>query len=156
MILRGAPSHCDGHGRCGFLSPAFYHCLTPFITSPFCFFRQGLDSTPPEHLEFRTTRVAVRHRKDPIGWSHGLEKKGLACVSCERVSYVMDGLGHRGRDHHTGRRIAVFYSDALCETERINAAHRKTTGASKARASGPAASRVGRNDRADRWPWLVD
>ena len=64
MILRGAPSHCDGHGRCGFLSPAFYHCLTPFITSPFCFFRQGLDSTPPEHLEFRTTRVAVRHRKE--------------------------------------------------------------------------------------------
>jgi len=27
MILREAPSHCDGHGRCGFLTPAFCHCL---------------------------------------------------------------------------------------------------------------------------------
>jgi hypothetical protein len=150
MILRGAPSHCDGHGRCGFLSPAFYHWFIAFITSPFCFFRQGLDRTPPEHSISVPRAWPCVIGQNPIGWSHGLEKKGLACVSCERVSYVMDGLGHRGGDHHTGRHIAVFYSDTLCETERINAAHWKTTGASKARAGCPAASRVGRNDRADR------
>ena len=153
MILRGAPSHCDGHRRCGFLSPTFYHCFTPFIASPFCFLSPWLDSAQSISVP-RVWPCVIG--QNPIGWSHGSEKKGLACVSCERVSYVMDGLGDRGRDHHTGRRIAVFYSDALCETERINAAHWKTTGASKARADCPAASRVGRNDRADRGAWLVD
>jgi hypothetical protein len=73
MILRGAPSHCDGHGRCGFLSPAFYHWFIAFITSPFCFFRQGLDRTPPEHSISVPRAWPCVIGQNPIGWSHGLE-----------------------------------------------------------------------------------
>lgn len=43
----------------------------------------------------------------------GLRKKGLACPSCERVSYVMDILGNRGRNYLDGRSVALFYSDHL-------------------------------------------
>jgi len=106
MFFRGAPIHRDGHGKCGLLSPAFHHGLTPFIASPLA--QQSRQPQPS---------VAVRHTA-AVDWSHGLWKKGLACVSCERVPYVMDGLGNRGRDHLTGRLVPVFYSDALCETSR--------------------------------------
>jgi hypothetical protein len=108
MFFRGAPIHRDGHGKCGLLSPAFHHGLTPL-------------SLLLRWLNSRVNRNPAWPcviRQNPIDWSHGLWKKGLACVSCERVPYVMDGLGNRGRDHLTGRLVPVFYSDALCETSR--------------------------------------
>ena len=106
MFFRGAPIHRDGHGKCGLLSPAFHHGLTPL-------------SLLLRWLNSRVNRNPAWPcviRQNPIDWSHGLWKKGLACVSCERVPYVMDGLGNRGRDHLTGRRVAVFYSDDLRAT----------------------------------------
>ena len=112
MILRGAPIHRDGHGKCGLLSPAFHHGLTPFIAAPL-----AQQSRHP-HVAFRQPSVAVRDTAESHRLVTGLWKKGLACASCERVPYVMDGLGNRGRDHLTGRLVPVFYSDALCETSR--------------------------------------
>ena len=146
MILRGAPSHCDGHGRCGFLSPACYHWLTPFITSPFCFFRHGLDSTPPEHSISVPGEWPCVIRQNPIGWSHGLEKKGLACVSCESVPYVMDVLGNRGRHHLDGRRVAVRHYNAVRATNGIFARKETTGHRWKTRAACPTASRVTANE----------
>lgn len=51
MIIRGTPIHRDGHGKCGLLTPAAHHCLTPFITSHFGFF-QGLVRRLTKHLMF--------------------------------------------------------------------------------------------------------
>ena len=112
MILRGAPIHRDGHGECGLLSPAFHHGLTPFIASPL-----AQQSRQP-HAAFRQLSVPVRHAAESHRLVTRLVKERLACVSCERVPYVMDGLGNSGRNHLAGRRVAVFYSDALCETSR--------------------------------------
>src|SRR4029078_11660158 len=70
MILVEPQSHCDGHGRCGFLTPAFCHCLSPFIASPFCFFHQGLDSTPPENSICVPRSSPFVIRQNHIGLSH--------------------------------------------------------------------------------------
>ena len=63
MILRGAPIHRDGHGKCGLLTPAFHRCPTPFIASPLP------QQSRQRHVEFRQPSVAVRrsaqsHRHD--------------------------------------------------------------------------------------------
>ena len=46
MIIRGALSHRDGHGKCGLLSPVLHHCLTPFFPSSFGLFRQERKHRP--------------------------------------------------------------------------------------------------------------
>ena len=43
MIIRGTAIHCDGHGKCDLFTSAFLHRLTPYMASPFGFFRQELD-----------------------------------------------------------------------------------------------------------------
>ena len=62
MILRGAPIHRDGHGKCGLLTPAFRY-LTPFIASPLP------QQSRQRHVDLRQPSVAVRrsaqsHRHD--------------------------------------------------------------------------------------------
>src|SRR6188768_4241525 len=102
MLLRGAPSHCDGHGRCGFLSPAFYHWFTPFITSPFCFFRQGLDRTPPEHsISVPRAWPCVIGRKE----SHrlvpriGKERTRMRVMRASVVCHGWTGASWQGSSH---------------------------------------------------------
>ena len=78
MFFRGAPIHRDGHGKCGLLSPAFHHGLTPFIASPL-----AQQSRQP-YVAFRQPRVAVRHTAE----SHRLvtrlvEERTRMCVMRE-------------------------------------------------------------------------
>ena len=116
MILRGTTLHRDGHGECGLLSSPFHYCLTPFTASLF-----ARPHTTP-HLD-----------------------RGLACVSCETVPYVMDLLGNRGRYHLDGRRVAVRHCNGVRGTKGIFARKQASGGRWKIRAAGPAASRVAAN-----------
>ena len=117
MILRGTTLYRDGHGKYGLLSSPFHYCLTPFTASPF-----ARPHTTP-HLD-----------------------RGLACVSCESVPYVMDVLGNRGRHHLDGRRVAVRHYNAVRATKGIFARKETTGHRWKTRAACPTASRVTANE----------
>jgi hypothetical protein len=90
MVLSGTPIHRDAADRSGLLSHPVHNCLTFFITSPF-------PDRTPDHISMR----------------------GLACVACESVPYVMDLLGNRGRHHLDSRRVPLCGADALRATDWI-------------------------------------
>ena len=74
-----------------------------------------------------------------IDWIEPSER-GLACVSCERVTYAMDVLGDRGRNHLSGWRPAAVHSESLLGAYGIFAQTETTTQSREAGAAHPQAS----------------
>lgn len=116
MILHATTLYRGGDGKYGLLSSPFHYCLTPFTASLF-----ARPHTTP-HLD-----------------------RGLACVSCESVPYVMDLLGNRGRYHLDGRRVAVRHRNGVRGAKGIFARKQASGGRWKTRAVCPTASRVAAN-----------
>jgi hypothetical protein len=102
-----------------------------------CFFYQHANRP----IGFRNLRAVLRGAAQILNTQNiwrlprGLLKKRLACASCESVPYAVDGLGNRGRNHFTGRSVAVFHSDTVCPADGIVASRQATGWFGQARAA---------------------
>ena len=79
MIIRGAAIHRGGDSHYGFLTPILHLRLTPFIPSPFGFFRLGRFNSPTH------SSVSIRHARPCAVMPH--DRSGLT----DRVSRYVRG-----------------------------------------------------------------
>lgn len=131
-------SIADGHGKCGFVFPRTSLRLTPPSGATLIFFSRKLNGV------LHANSIPAKEDCCPgrvIDWIEPSER-GLACVSCERVTYAMDVLGDRGRNHLSGWRRAAVHSESLLGAYGIFAQTETTTQSREAGAAHPQASRL--------------